>query len=124
MSLITVKELDQAINDIFGSAYNISAAGVGQTLYASYHDENEDRYEIFAVGATKEEVKIDVQDGILAVSIEPKLKSMFVKPIKKSFRMAKDADVDSIDAKLENGLLNVRVRKLKTAKKSITVSVN
>ncbi len=124
MSLITVKELDQAINDIFGPMYSIPTAGEGQTLHVTHHTENEVRHEILAAGATKEDISIDVQDGIMTISVQPKIKSSFVKQIKRSFRMSKDDDLDSINAKLENGILNVHVQKLKTPKKSISVSVN
>lgn len=124
MSLISVRELDQAINDIFGPMYSISTEGEGQTLHVTHHTENEVRHEIFAAGATKEDVSIDVQDGVMTISVQPKIKSSFVKPLKRSFRMSKEDDLDSINAKLENGILNVSVQKLKTPKKSITVSVN
>ncbi len=123
MSMITIRELDKALNEMFDSVYSYSS--IPNTLhYSSTNNENEIKYEVYACGATKEDVKVDIQENILTVAIEPKSKSVFSKPIKLSWRLSKDIDLDSVDAKLENGILNVRLSRVKLPKKSVSVSVN
>ncbi len=112
---VLVRELDSFLNEtVFG---NNKPAN-----YHTWSDETGYTLQVPMVGVTKEELKVEAQNGTLFVESKPTTnKSVFVHPYKGHFYFAKDADVDAIEAKLENGLLTVKVPKAKTNRKSITV---
>ena len=94
---------------------------------ADYHqssDENELKLEIPLVGVPRENVKIDVTNGVLNISGDVNIKSRFAKNFKHSFLLTKDANPDAVSAKLENGLLTVTVQRQRPVRKVVNVSVN
>ena len=121
--MTTFKELDRALNEMFNLDYAYSS-NYSKAYYSSKSDENQITYEIYACGATKDDVKVDIQESVLTVSIEPKSASVFSRPVKLSYMLPKDIDVDSVDAKLENGILNLCLKRVKAAKKTVSISVN
>jgi len=85
-------------------------------------------------GVKKEDIKVDIKDGLLTISGERKLKNetkeddyykmeTFFGKFSRSFNLPEDADVDNIEAKSENGVLEIVIPKLKKEEsvKSITI---
>lgn len=96
---------------------NISEAKDGYTI------------EVSAPGFKKEELKIDIQDKVLTISGEHQEKSnsdsenytrkeFSKQSFERSFRIPEDVDGESFDAKFENGVLLVSIKKPKELPKS------
>lgn len=86
-------------------------------------------------GFKKDDVKIDLEDGILTISstfedskeekTENYSRREFVKSsFSRSFDLPDDADVSKIDAKMEDGILNVTVPKLAEEKKTSKLKID
>jgi HSP20 family molecular chaperone IbpA len=75
-------------------------------------------------GISKEDLKVDIEEGMLVVQAAAKIKSKAVKNVKKSWYIDEGIDTGNISAKLENGLLIVTLPKAKPNKKSIAVTVS
>lgn len=86
---------------------------------------NGDNYVLEAtmVGIGKNDLKVSVVDNSLVVEGTPSVKSRYATAFKRSWDLAKDADVSRIDARLENGLLTVTIPKVKPAVRNIDVTV-
>ena len=98
---------------------------------------NEKEYvvQVSAPGFKKEDVKIDLEDGILTISstfedskeeeTNNYSRKEFVKSsFSRSFDMPDDADVSKIDAKMEDGILNISIPKLAEEKKTSKFKIN
>lgn len=92
--------------------------------YYQTSDENELKVEIPLVGVPRENVRIDVTNGVLNIVGEATAKSRFAKNFKHAFLLTKDANADAVSAKLENGLLTVTVQRQRPVRKVVNVSVN
>lgn len=101
--------------------------------------ENNFRIEVAAPGLKKEDIKIEIDKDLLVISYEHKEekneeeKGKYTKrefsysSFKRSFNLPEDiVDIDSIDAKYDNGVLNLTIPKRKEAQpkpvKSIQIS--
>lgn len=115
---VLVREFDSIFRDL------AAATSAELTNYSQYSNAEEYVLEVALVGMTKENVVVDVQQGVLNVSAKSELKSKLVRGFKNSWSLAKDADVENVSAVLENGLLVVKVPRVKPAKKVVTVNVN
>ena len=94
--------------------------------YGGYHqqsNENEHLFDIPLVGVARDNVKVDVQDNVLTISAAADGKSRFARNFKQSWNLTKDSDYENVSANLENGLLSVRVPRVKPAKKVVNVTV-
>ena len=98
--------------------------------------EDEKRYyiEIDLPGVKKEDINIDLNDRVLTISGERKFKEKVKKEnyykietsfgkFERSFSLPEDADIDNIEAKTENGVLDIFIPKIKkeTPKKKIEI---
>ena len=113
-------------NDLINSAAVFDSCRTDSVNYAAYHqqsNENEHLIEVPLVGMTRENVIVDVQDGVLTVTANTDGKSRFKRSFKQSWILSKDSDVDNVSANLENGLLSVRVPRAKPVKKVVNVNV-
>lgn len=118
-------------NDLFHVAYNLSdptsstwsGVSTSATQYHQSSTETEHVIEVPLVGMNRDNVNIDVQDGVLTISATSESKSRFVRSFKNSWSLSKDSDADNVSAHLENGLLTVRVPRVKPAKKVVNVSI-
>jgi HSP20 family molecular chaperone IbpA len=74
-------------------------------------------------GFSKKDIKIDIDGDLLIVSstIDIKDETKFKKSFKRSFRLVKDIDVDSIKASMENGILTITFDK-KNVTKEVKIS--
>lgn len=74
-------------------------------------------------GFSKKDIKIDVDGDLLVISseVESAQETKFKKSFKRSFRLIKDIDVDTIKATMENGILCITFDK-KNVTKEIKIS--
>ena len=85
-------------------------------------------------GVKKEDIKVDINKGILTISGERKVKDeikeedyykveTYFGKFSRSFTLPDNADIENIEASSDNGVLEVIIPKLKddNTKKSITV---
>jgi HSP20 family molecular chaperone IbpA len=112
------------INDLLGSVSR--PHWTDSASYGGYHqqsNENEHLFEIPLVGISKDNVKVDIQEGMLTISAITDGKARFGRNFKQSWILTKDSDIEAVAASLENGLLIVRVPRAKPVKKVINVNV-
>jgi len=97
--------------------------------------EGENEYKIFIElpGVKKEDLKLSLEDGVLTINGERKpyeipdeakilLNEMRTQEFKRSIRLPQDVDFGQISAELNNGLLQVTLKKTEEAKpKSIEI---
>lgn len=96
---------------VYDSNWNTSIVGDNYVL------------EAVVVGLNKENLKVTVVDSSLVVEGTPSVKSRYAKAFKHSWGLVDDADINRIDARLENGLLTVTIPKVKPVVRNIDVTV-
>jgi HSP20 family protein len=136
MTLVKVnnRPFGNLFND-FLNEFPASARSFGQELFAfpqtNIH-ETPDAYhlELNAPGRTKEDFKIQVEQGLLTISFEKKAETtqsddyktvrreFEFKSFKRSFSVDDKVNVDGIQAKYENGILNLLLPKKEDSKQS------
>lgn len=92
-------------------------------------EENEDNYVIKASvpGFAPEDVKIEVEDGVLTIRAEHKgedeeeregwhLRERYVGSVERRLRLGKDVDTEAVEAELEHGVLTLTLSKIEEAK--------
>lgn len=86
-------------------------------------DLDENTLSIALPGFSKKDIKIDIDGDLLTVSsnVDKDQETKFKKSFKRSFRLIKDIDVDSIKASMENGILVISFDK-KTITKEVKIS--
>ena len=112
------------INDLLGSVSR--PHWTDSASYGGYHqvsNENEHLFEIPLVGISKNNVKVDIQEGKITISATTDGKSRFGRNFNQSWNLTKDSDVDNTVADLQNGLLTVRVPRVKPNKKVVNITV-
>lgn len=117
------RDLNLVMNEVLDLTNIYNSAKDAHMQYHAFSDENSYNLVIPLLGIGKNDLSIEAQDGILTVSAKPSVKSTFVKEFKRKFTLSSDADVDTIEAKLENGLLTLKVPKIKANKKTININV-
>ena len=106
-----ILDIFDMLNPTTKPSYSFSAPRV--------HVENlDDRHviEMATPGISKDDLIVDVDDGLLTISYESKDKDQqnslqFQNSFKRSWTMPKDVDFENIDAKYENGVLSVSIPK-------------
>jgi HSP20 family protein len=136
MTLVKVnnRPFGNLFND-FLSEFPVSARSFGQELFAfpqtNIHETPEAYHlELNAPGRTKEDFKIQVEQGLLTVSFEKKeentqsddyktiRREFEFKSFKRSFSVDDKIDVEGIQAKYENGVLKLLLPKKEESKQS------
>jgi len=136
MTLVKVnnRPFGNLFND-FLSEFPASARSFGQELFAfpqtNIHETPEAYHlELNAPGRTKEDFKIQVEQGLLTISFEKKeetaqqddyktLRREFeFKSFKRSFSVDDKIDVDGIQARYDNGVLKLLLPKKEESKQS------
>lgn len=91
--------------------------------------ENEDHYlyEIILAGVSKDDIKIEVEDGYLKIISENEKKeenSWYYESFRKQMRLSDDINQDEINCKMEDGILSINLPKREkiSNKKLIEVS--
>ncbi len=123
--------LNDFLNEIPGAARSF-----GQDLFAfpqtNIHETSEAYHlELIVPGRTKEDFKIQVEQGLLTISFDKKeeinsqddgyktiRREFEFKSFKRSFSVDDKVDVDSIQAKYENGVLKLLLPKKEESKQS------
>ena len=81
------------------------------------NNENDYRLQLAVPGLSKEDVKISIKDGMISLSYEnTKTDSKtytFTNSFKKEYTLPDDSDEKNITGKIENGILEVIIPKLK-----------
>ena len=97
-------------------------------------DENNYYIEVDLPGIKKEDVEISLKDNVLTISGERKFKnevkeedyykieSAFGK-FSRSFTLPENADIENIEAKAENGVLEIIIPKVKEDKKAKKIAI-
>ena len=97
-------------------------------------DEKAYYIEVDLPGVKKEDIKVDIKDNTLTISGERKFKEEVkeddyykietaIGKFSRTFTLPEDADVDNIDAKSENGVLEIVIPKVKKEESVKTIEV-
>lgn len=123
------------INSLFGqgdlfSSFDEAVDNVIESSFDSYKfrttvQQEEDCYLIHAQapGLSKDDIEITLDDGLLQVRGEKTINENMTCSINKNFTLGRDIDGSKITAKIENGLIEIKIEKkarLKTKKIKIT----
>ena len=124
MSNVSTYHLDRLLDNVFNSYANSTTAHANHTnTWYAWSTDFIYLLEATMVGISKSDLKVSVVDNSLVIEGTPSVKSRFATAFKRSWALAKDADVSHIDARLENGLLTVTIPKVKPAVRNIDVTV-
>lgn len=130
------REMNDVVRDFFGKSEMAHIAGNTWTPNVNI-SENEDAYliELDLPGIKKENVKINVKDKMLEIEGERKSeeekkdinwirKEVFLGKFQRSFSLPEDVNMDKIDAKFSEGVLQVSLlKKEETKPKEIAIKV-
>jgi len=103
------------LGQFFNNLSEVLPNVTGDRLAVDVHEDNDNYYASFEVpGVKKEDVKIELNNGLLTVSAEKREKdgdkeSSF--SLSRSVSVPDGVNADTISAKLENGVLNVTLPK-------------
>jgi len=123
MSINTLNTL-MDVFDIYASPAFKYDSNISKSEYYVTADEKQWTIEIPLVGMTKENLKVDIEDGLLTIQANTTIKSKAVRNFKCSWHVDEAVDTTGITAKLENGLLLVTLPRIKPTKKSIAVTIS
>jgi HSP20 family protein len=116
-------------DDFFGNGMSTPPANVTET-------EKEYHIDLSVPGLNKEDLKVDVEDGVLTVSSEQEeekkseeknyhRREFSYSSFKRTFTLPENADENKINAKYENGMLKLSIPKSETSvskpKKQISI---
>jgi HSP20 family protein len=144
MQLLKVNnnQVQKSFNNVFDEFFNEFPAFAGKEWNnwnfppVNIHDTaNAYHIELSVPGRTKEDFKINVENGLLTVSFEKKeeakqedyktiRREFSYRSFKRSFNLDDNVDANNIQAKYENGLLKLLIPKKeqeKTSSKQITI---
>lgn len=128
----TFREMQRDIDSVFNNFLTGKNPQAGTCMMPSadvYETDNEYVFEFELPGFTKEDVKVKVEDNVLTVSSEIKEEKKEEKDksyhiierrygsFKRQFSLPENVDVANIDAKFENGVLELKVQKKEEEKK-------
>lgn len=121
MSTVTPYHLDRVLDNFFNSTYPV--ARTSAKTYEQHATESAYTLTIPMIGVTKTDLDITVSDGKLVVSAVPSVKSRWSTEFNYTWNLSEYADVDNINARLENGLLTLTIPRLKPDTKKVSVTV-
>lgn len=87
--------------------------------YVMSEDDNSYSVSMTVPGLSKNEIDIDLDKNIISISYDEtkfEKENKFTKSFSKKFKLPDDSDFDNIEAKVKNGVLDVKINK-KTYKK-------
>lgn len=118
MSLL-VREFDTVFNELFGTSAQKYTDGV---KYHTSKNENDYILEVPLPGSSKNDVEVSVEKDILKLSVK-KNESRFSKEYNHMWYLAEDHNPEDVRASMENGILTVKVGRVKPQKKFVNVTV-
>jgi HSP20 family protein len=115
------KSIDSVVDDFFNtipSLWNEGYNGINIAPVNIYEAANGFNLEVSVPGINKEELKVNIDKGLLTISYDKKeegktedqktvRREFSRRSFKRSFTVADSVDVDSIQAKYENGILKL-----------------
>jgi HSP20 family protein len=113
------------MDDFWGLAGDIDQRYYSGIAVDAFEKDDKYHFIVEAPGVLKEDISVDVNDGILKVIVEKKSKNdktkYYHREIKtgkysRSFRIPRDADKENISAHHENGILEIVISKTKEEK--------
>lgn len=116
---VLVREFDAAFNELFNTGFRDTQS----LVYHKTSNENEYTLEIPLVGMSKADVKISVEDQILNV-VAKKNNNRYSKDFSQSWNLNKDANPAAVSANMENGVLTVKIGRVKPEKKVFDVFIS
>jgi HSP20 family protein len=136
----TFREMQRDIDSVFNNFLTGRQPQPGASLIIPsvdvYETDDEYVFEFELPGFKKDDVKVKVEDNVLTVSSEVKEEKKEDKgknyhiverrygSFKRQFSLPEDCEVEKIDAKFENGVLELKVQKKeKEKKKAIDVQI-
>ncbi|SFV51026.1 Heat shock protein Hsp20 [hydrothermal vent metagenome] len=130
-----IKELENRIFQNYVPAVQ-TEKGINAFTPSVNTREDEKAYyiEVDLPGVKKEDIKVDIKDNTLTISGERKLKEEVkeedyykietsIGKFTRTFTLPEDADIENIDAKSENGVLEVVIPKVKKEQSVKTIEV-
>jgi HSP20 family molecular chaperone IbpA len=124
---MSVHALDHFLNNVFDIYSMPNLANDFKYSKDEYYVSSDEKQYILEMpmpGISKENLKVDIEEGMLVVQANATIKSKAVKSVKKSWYIDESIDTSNISARLENGLLTVTLPKAKPSKKTIAVTVS
>lgn len=117
--------LDRYLDSFFGTNTNVIGVRGYRTESRYVQTSNDTAYIIEApmVGVTKNDLKVNIVDNNLIVTASPTVKSRFSTSFSQSWILNDDADVNNINARLENGLLTLTIPRVKVATRTVNVTI-
>ena len=142
ISKISVEDMEKIFNEVLNSDSIMNIKNVGENIgsyaketvnkasslihtFDNYNIKEEDGVVTYAVnvaGLDKNDVQVNVEDGLLKISTDSNAVSRFgAKAVNLQFVIIKDYLDADIDASLENGLLTVVLTKKQSTPKTIKI---
>ena len=132
------RELKELENKIFQNYVPAVATEKGINAFTPSVNTREDEkayyIEVDLPGVKKEDIKVDLKDGTLTISGERKFKEEVkeedyykietaIGKFSRTFTLPEDADAENIDAKSQNGVLEIVIPKVKKEESVKTIEV-
>lgn len=119
---ISSNNLDRML-DLFDVPMHSWTVNPKVSRYSQSADDN--AYTITApmIGVSKGDLSVNVTNNTLVVSATPSNKSRWSTGFKQSWILNEDADVNNINARLENGLLTLTIPRVKPASRTVSVTI-
>jgi HSP20 family protein len=112
-------------------------------FFNDYHDiglvniketEKEYQFNVSVPGFKKDDIDIEINNDTLTISSEVSksnksddsnftYREFYKSSFKRSFKVPDDVDIDNIDANMEDGILNIKIKKLKIKNNKISIKV-
>jgi len=134
--LAEIKRLEDRIFNAYPTVAPASDGGISSfvPVVNTREDENAYHIEVDLPGVKKDDINVDISDGVLTISGERKYKnevkekdyykveSSFGK-FERSFRVPEDIDIENIKAESKDGVLEVELPKVKKEEKKKRIEI-
>ena len=132
------REIKELENRLFQNYVPVVQSDKGINAFTPSVNTREDEkayyIEVDLPGVKKEDIKVDIKDNTLTISGERKFKDEVkeddyykietsIGKFSRTFTLPEDADVENIDAKSENGVLDIVIPKVKKEESVKTIEV-
>jgi len=122
----TIRLFDEIFGDFFDNSV-INSSGVKTPIHDVIENDKEYIVELLLAGVKKENISIDVEEGMLTIKAERKevkdtqynRKQTYFGKYERSFKLPDNVDADNIDASLVDGILKVTIPKIEIDTKSL-----
>jgi HSP20 family protein len=127
------KSFDSVVDDFFNSIpglWNDGYSGINLAPVNIYETANGFNLEVSVPGINKEDIKVNIEKGLLTISYDKKEESKTEeyktirrefnhRSFKRSFTVAEQIDVEAVQAKYENGILKLFLPKKEQVKDNV-----